>query len=57
MSSQMEKMAIEAQVTMTTQMIQVCKEKTIKRQHTSDQLADAEKTAFQNCLMKYFEAP
>ena len=53
----MEKMAIEAQVTMTTQMIQVCKEKTIKRQHTSDQLADAEKTAFQNCLMKYFEAP
>ena len=33
------------------------KEKTIKRQHTSDQLADAEKTAFQNCLMKYFEAP
>jgi len=53
----MEKVAMEAQVVMTTQMVQVCKEKTLKRTHNSDQLTDAEKTAFQNCVMKYFETP
>ena len=53
----MERIAMEAQVVMTTQMVQVCKEKTMKKQHTSDQLSDAEKTAFQNCVMKYFETP
>ena len=53
----MERIAMEAQVTMTTQMVQVCKEKTIKKTHSSDQLSDSEKTAFQNCVMKYFEAP
>ena len=42
----MEKVAMEAQVVMTTQMVQVCKEKTMKRTHNSDQLSDAEKTAF-----------
>jgi hypothetical protein len=53
----MERIAMEAQVVMTTQMVQVCKEKTLKKNHNSDQLSDAEKTAFQNCVMKYFEAP
>ena len=53
----MDKVAMEAQVVMTTQMVQVCKEKTLKRTHTNDQLSDAEKTAFQNCVMKYFETP
>ena len=37
---------MEAQVVMTTQMVQVCKEKTLKRSHGSDQLSAAEKTAF-----------
>ena len=53
----MERVAMEAQVVMTTQMVQVCKEKTLKRSHGSDQLSAAEKTAFQNCVMKYFETP
>jgi hypothetical protein len=53
----MERIAMEAQVQMNTQMMQVCKEKTLTKKHTSDQLSAAEKTAFQNCVMKYFEAP
>ena len=53
----MERVAMEAQVTMTTQMISICKEKTLSRSHNSDSLSQAEQTAFQNCLMKYFETP
>lgn len=53
----MERIAMEAQVAMTTQMVSVCKEKTLSSKHSSDQLTDAEKGAFQNCIMKYFETP
>lgn len=53
----MERIAMEAQVTMTTQMVQVCKEKTMNKKHNTDQLSEGEKSAFSNCIMKYFEAP
>ena len=48
---------MEAQALMTTNMIQTCKDKTISKKHNSDQLSEAEKTAFMNCCTKYFEAP
>jgi len=53
----MERVAMEAQVMMTTQMVAVCKAKTLSSKHSSDQLSEGEKTAFQNCIMKYFETP
>lgn len=53
----MERIAMEAQVSMTTQMVSVCKQKTLSTKHTSEQLAAGEKSAFQNCVMKYFETP
>lgn len=53
----MERVAMEAQVTMTTQMVALCREKTLSSKHNSGELTDGEKTAFQNCIMKYFETP
>ena len=53
----MERIALEAQITMTTQMTQICREKTMRPNHGSDQLSEAEKTAFSNCIQKYFETP
>ena len=37
---------MEAQVMMTTQMVQVCKEKTMSKKHNSDDLSASEKTQF-----------
>jgi len=48
---------MEAQALMTTNMISTCKDKTISKKHNSEQLSEAEKTAFMNCCTKYFEAP
>ena len=48
---------MEAQVNMTTQLVQVCKERTLNKRHSTEQLSDAEKIAFQNCVRKYFETP
>jgi len=42
----MERVAMEAQVMMTTQMVAVCKQKTLSVKHSSDQLSEGEKTAF-----------
>ena len=53
----MEKVAMAAQVTMTTNMVEVCQDKTLSRKHSSDRLSGHEKLAFQNCVQKYFEAP
>ena len=53
----MERIAMEAQVAMTTQMVSVRKEKTLSSKHNTDQLSDSERTAFQNCITKYFETP
>lgn len=53
----MERVALEAQVQMTTSMVQMCKNKTLGTKHTSDQLSEAERAGFTNCITKYFEAP
>ena len=53
----MDRVAMEAQAKMTTQMVAICKERTLRKNHSTDQLSDAEKTQFENCLMKYFETP
>ena len=53
----MERMAMEANMNMLTQMLSVCKEKTMKRSHTAKQLSEAEKQAFANCLSKFSECP
>jgi|TARA_B110001450_G_scaffold240948_1_gene250055 hypothetical protein len=53
----MERIALEAQINMTTQMTAICREKTLKPNHNSEQLSDAERTAFSNCIQKYFETP
>ena len=53
----MERLAMEAQALMTTNMIATCKEKTMSKKHNSENLSEAEKTAFMNCCTKYFEAP
>lgn len=53
----MQQMAMEGNAEMVSNMMKVCRDKTLKKGHSSDQLADAEKTAFNNCVMKFFEAP
>ena len=53
----MERIAMEAQAMLTTQLIETCKNKTISKKHNSAELTEAEKTAFMNCCQKYFETP
>ena len=48
---------MEGNADMVSNMMRVCREKTLKKSHASDQLSDAEKTQFNNCIMKFFEAP
>ena len=45
------------QLQMIESMMRHCKEKTLKRTHTSKDITASEKTAFENCLMKYNELP
>ena len=42
----MDRVAMEAQLTMTTNMIEVCKSKTLQKSHGTDKLSEAEKLAF-----------
>jgi hypothetical protein len=42
----MDRIAMEAQAKMTTQMVAICKERTLKKNHSTDQLSDAEKQQF-----------
>ena len=48
---------MEGNAEMVSNMMRVCREKTLKKSHNSDQLSDTEKTQFNNCIMKFFEAP
>ena len=48
---------MESQVALTASMVQICREKTFSKKHTSESLSDTEKTQFSNCLMKFFETP
>ena len=53
----MDRVQQEMQLQMIESMMKHCKEKTLKRTHTSKDLAGGEQQAFQNCLMKYNELP
>ena len=53
----MDRAAAEANIALMSKMLGVCREKTLKKQHTSDQLSSDEKKSFQNCLLKFFETP
>ena len=52
-----ERMAMEANAEMMHMMMTVCRDRTIKKVHNSNELAPQEKTEFQNCLLKFFETP
>jgi len=53
----MDRLAAEGNAEMLSAMLTVCRSKTLSKNHSSDQLSAAEKTQFQNCVLKYFEAP
>lgn len=53
----MERAAAEAQINMMTKMLSICRDKTLKKNHSTDQLSGDEKKAFQNCVLKFFETP
>lgn len=53
----MDRAAAEANLTMMSKMLSVCREKTLKKNHSSDQLTADEKKQFQNCVLKFFETP
>jgi len=38
-------------------MMEVCRSRTLKRTHASPELSSSEQQEFQNCILKYFEAP
>ena len=52
-----ERLAMEANAELMNTMMSVCREQTLKKTHTSSDISDAEKKAFQNCLLKFFETP
>ena len=52
-----ERIAMEGNAELVHTMMSVCRERTLKRSHTSDQLSPTEQKEFQNCIMKYFETP
>ena len=56
-SPEFQRIQMEGNADMVSNMMRVCREKTLKKTHSSDQLTDAEKTQFNNCIMKFFEAP
>ena len=53
----MEQLAMDANMNMLTGMLSTCKNKTMKLDHRSSNISEAEKQAFQNCLQKFSEAP
>ena len=56
-SPEFQRIQLEGNAEMVSNMMRVCREKTLKKSHGSDQLSDTEKTQFNNCIMKFFEAP
>lgn len=57
MDRDMERLAMEGNAEMLATMMSICREKTLKKSHTSDQLSADEKKQFGNCIMKFFESP
>lgn len=57
MNSDMERVAMEGNAEMLSAMLGMCREKTLKKAHTSDSLSADEKKQFYNCVVKFFETP
>ena len=55
--AEMERIAMESNEMMLSGMLQVCREKTMRKSHSSDQLGADEKKQFYNCVIKFFETP
>jgi hypothetical protein len=53
----MERAAAEANIQLMSKMLSICREKTLKKTHTTDTLSADEKKQFQNCVLKFFETP
>ena len=53
----MDRIAMEGNAEMLSSMLQLCREKTLKKSHSSDALSADEKKQFYNCVVKFFEAP
>jgi len=53
----MERVAQEGNAEMLSSMLNVCRDKTLKKAHSSAELSAAERTQFTNCIMKFFETP
>jgi len=56
-SPEFQRIQMEGNAEMVSNMMRVCREKTLKKSHSSETLTDGEKTQFNNCIMKFFEAP
>ena len=56
-SSSEQRLAMESQTDMMTGILNICRERTIKKSHSSSELSASEKKEFQNCLLKFFETP
>lgn len=52
-----ERIAMEGNAELVHTMMSVCRERTLKRSHTSGELSKTEQQEFQNCILKYFETP
>ena len=52
-----ERIAMEGNAELVQTMMSVCRERTLKKTHTSGELSANEKKEFQNCILKYFETP
>ncbi len=53
----MERAAAEANIALMSKMMSICRDKTIKKAHSSGELSADEKKQFQNCVLKFFETP
>ena len=56
-NAEQQRLALEQQSDMMTSILSLCRDRTVKKSHTSAELSANEKKEFQNCLMKFFETP
>ena len=57
MSGEQERLMLEAQADMMQLMMSICRNKTQKTAHNTDNISADEKKQFTNCLLKFMEAP
>jgi hypothetical protein len=57
MDRDMERIAQESNAYMLEGMLALCRDKTLKKAHSSTDLSGDEKKQFYNCVSKFFETP